>query len=148
MRKAAGLVAIALLISTGAQSAALPKEQSAVAYVGSIYADHESPGGTARYTPRMQKLWDECFCIAKKNGDACMDFSMIVMGNDALLTDVKIKQIKGGPKSAVVDASFRNLGKATTVTYDLLRDKQGWMIDEMRSGCYVLSEALQQKSKC
>jgi hypothetical protein len=76
-----------------------------------------------------------------------MDFSMIVMGNDALLTDVKIKQIKGGPKSAVVDASFRNLGKATTVTYDLLRDKRGWMIDEMRSGCYVLSEALQQKSK-
>ena len=82
------------------------------------------------------------------DGDACMDFSMIVMGNDALLTDVNIKQIKGGPKSAVVDASFRNLGKATTVTYDLLRDKQGWMIDEMRSGCYVLSEALQQKSKC
>jgi hypothetical protein len=29
-----------------------------------------------------------------------------------------------------------------------LRDKRGWMIDEMRSGCYVLSEALQQKSKC
>jgi hypothetical protein len=34
------------------------------------------------------------------------------------------------------------------VTYDLIRDKHGWMIDEMRSGCYVLSEALQQKSKC
>jgi hypothetical protein len=74
MRKAAGLVAIALLMSTGVQSTALTKEQSAVAYVQSIYADHESPGGTARYTPRMQKLWDECFRIAKKNGDATWTF--------------------------------------------------------------------------
>jgi hypothetical protein len=147
MRKAAQFAAIALLILVGAQGVALAKPQSAAAYVESLY-DPNALGGTARYTPRTQKLWDECFRIAKKNGDACMDFSMIVMGNDALLTDVKIKQIKSGPKSAVVDASFRNLGKATTVTYDLLRDKQGWMIDEMRSGCYVLSEALQQKSKC
>jgi hypothetical protein len=77
-----------------------------------------------------------------------MDFSMIVMGNDALLTDVTVQQKKGGPHSAVVDARFKNLGKDTTVTYELIRDKHGWMIDEMRSGCYVLSEALQQKSKC
>ena len=105
-------------------------------------------GGTARYSPRLEKLWDECERRARDNGDACMDFSMIVMGNDALLTDVKVVQKKAGAKSAVVDANFKNLGKDTTVTYDLLRDKRGWMIDEMRSGCYVLSEALQQKSKC
>ena len=150
MRKAVQFAAIALLllICTGAQDDALAKTQSAVAYVESIYADRESPGGTARYSPRTQKLWDDCFRIAKKNGDACMDFSMIVMGNDALLTDVKVVQKKAGAKSAVVDANFKNLGKDTTVTYDLLRDKHGWMIDEMRSGCYVLSEALQQKSKC
>ena len=36
---------------------------------------------------------------------------MIVMGNDALLTDVKVKQKKAGAKSAVVDANFKNLGK-------------------------------------
>ena len=150
MRKAVQFTAIALLllICTGAQDDAVAKTQSAVAYVESIYADRESPGGTARYSPRTQKLWDDCFRIAKKNGDACMDFSMIVMGNDALLTDVKVVQKKAGAKSAVVDANFKNLGKDTTVTYDLLRDKRGWMIDEMRSGCYVLSEALQQKSKC
>jgi hypothetical protein len=71
-----------------------------------------------------------------------MDFSVIVMGNDALLTDVTVKLIQGGAKSAVVDAHFKNLGKSTTVTYDLRRDKDGWMIDEMRSGCYVLSRAL------
>ncbi len=148
MLRALRLISAALLIPAALPGIAAAKGQSAVAYVESIYADHESPGGTARYSPRLDKLWDECYRVAKKNGDACMDFSMIVMGNDAELTDVKVEQKKGGLHSAVVDASFKNLGKDTTVTYDLIRDKQGWMIDEMRSGCYVLSEALQQKSKC
>jgi len=137
-----------LLLLACHPSPAMAKPQSAVAYVESIYADRESPGGTARYSPRLDRLWDECERRAKKNGDACMDFSMIVMGNDAQLTDVRVEQTKTGPKSAVVDAHFKNVGKDTTVTYDLIRDKQGWMIDEMRSGCYVLSEALQDKAKC
>jgi hypothetical protein len=77
-----------------------------------------------------------------------MDFSMIVMGNDFELSDVHAKLIKGDAKSAVVDAHFKNFGKMTFVTYELVRDRKGWMIDEMRSGCYVLSEALQQKAKC
>ena len=68
---------------------------------------------------------------------------MIVMGNDFDLSDVHAVLIKEDKKSAVVDARFKNFGKATTVTYDLLRDKRGWMIDETPSGCYVLSEALQ-----
>ena len=114
----------------------------------SIYADRESPGGTVRYSPRLDNLWDECERRAKENGDACMDFSMIVMGNDALVTELTVEQRQTGAKSAVVDAHFKNLGTDTTVTYDLIRDQQGWAIDEMRSGCYVLSEALQQQSKC
>lgn len=65
---------------------------------------------------------------------------MIVMGNDFDLSDVHAVLIKEDKKSAVVDARFKNFGKATTVTYDLLRDKRSWMIDETPSGCYVLSE--------
>jgi predicted acylesterase/phospholipase RssA len=137
------LAAVVSLVLVGAADQLVAaKEQSAVAYVESIYADRSSPDGPARYSPRLQKLWDECEATAKKNGDACMDFSVIVMGNDALLTDVTVKLIQGGAKLAVVDAHFKNLGKPTTVTYDLRRDKDGWMIDEMRSGCYVLSRAL------
>jgi hypothetical protein len=88
-----------LLTATALPVTAAPTGQSAGAYIESIYADHESPGGTARYSPRLDRLWDECYALAKKNGDACMDFSMIVMGNDALLTDVKVEQKKGGPHS-------------------------------------------------
>jgi hypothetical protein len=145
-----GLLVAALSLMLVSLAGQLPaaEDQSAVAYVESIYADHESPGGTVRYSPRLDKLWDECERRAKENGDACMDFSMIVMGNDALLTDVEVEQKKSGPDTAVVDAHFKNLGEATTVTYDLLRDEQGWMIDEMRSGCYVLSEVLHDESRC
>ena len=97
----------------GAHAAALAKaQQSAVAYVLSLY-DPDALGGTARYTPRTQKLWDDCFRIAKKNGDACMDFSMIVMGNDFDLSDVHAVLIKEDKKSAVVDARFKNFGKTT-----------------------------------
>ncbi|HMK41116.1 MAG TPA: hypothetical protein VK451_06115 [Methyloceanibacter sp.] len=147
MRAPVELAAIALLLLVAVPHAALAKTQSVVAYVLSLY-DPDALGGTARYTPRTQHLWDECFRIAKKNGDACMDFSMIVMGNDFDLSDVTAVLIKGGDRSAVVDARFKNFGKITFVTYELVRDRNGWMIDEMRSGCYLLTEALQQKAKC
>jgi hypothetical protein len=139
--------ALALLVLACAPNLTLAKPQSAVDYVLSLY-DPDALGGTARYTPRTQHLWDECFRIAEKNGDACMDFSMIVMGNDFDLSDVKAVLIKGDDRSAMVDAHFKNFGKLTTVTYELVRGRHGWMIDEMRSGCYLLTEALQQKVKC
>jgi hypothetical protein len=144
----ARLIWIALLILVALPEAAPAGEQSAVAYVESIYADRESPGGTVRYSARLSKIYDACERRAKANGDACMDFSMIVMGNDAELTDVNVTQQEGGQNTAVVDAHFKNVGKDTTVTYDLIRDKQGWAIDEMRSSCYLLSEVLRGKSKC
>ena len=144
-----GLFTLLSLMLASLAGAACAAEQSAVAYVESIYADRESPGGTARYSPRLDKLWAECEERAKAAGDACMDYSMIVMGNDALLTDVKIEQKESGPGTAVVDAHFKNVGTPTTVTYDLVRDKQGWAIDEMTSGCTTLTGALKDEiPKC
>jgi len=134
MMSIARLTAIALLMLAASPLLVAAKQQSATDYVLSLY-DPDALGGTARYTPRTQKLWDDCFRIAKKNGDACMDFSMIVMGNDFDLSDVHAVEIKAGAKTAVVDARFKNFGKATSVTYELVRDKGGWMIAEMRSGC-------------
>jgi hypothetical protein len=140
------LFALLSLMLVGASRAA---EQSAVAYVESIYADRESPGGTARYSPRLDKLWAECEQRERETGDACVDFSMIVMGNDALLTDVKIEQKQSGPGTTVVDAHFKNLGEDTTVTYTLIHGDDGWMIDEMTSGCTTLTGVLtDEPPKC
>ena len=72
---------------------------------------------------------------------------MIVMGNDALLTDIESSGTKAARNRQwsmrLSEISARRPGPSI-----FLRDKRGWMIDDMRSGCYVLSEALQQKSKC
>ena len=59
MRAPPELGAIALLLLVAVPHAALAKTESAVAYVLSLY-DPDALGGTARYTPRTQHLWDEC----------------------------------------------------------------------------------------
>ena len=73
---------------------------------------------------------------------------MFIMGQDAALSELQIAQTSGGADKAVVDAHFKNFGKDHTVTFDLGHDAKGWMIDEMRSGCYILSQLLQDQSNC
>lgn len=101
-----------------------------------------------RYTPRTAKLWDECFAHAEADGDACMDFDMFVQGNDFDLSDIEVEQVSGNAEHAVVRARFKNFGKDETVIFELIHDDQGWVIDEITSGCNVLTEHLQGKSTC
>ena len=77
-----------------------------------------------------------------------MDFDMIVQGNDFALSDLKVEQISGDTKQAVVRAQFKDFGKDETVIFNLIHDDQGWMIDEIISGCNKLTELLQDKSTC
>jgi hypothetical protein len=55
-------------------------DQTAVAFVESTPV---SPGGPARYSPRIDAIWADCEKLEKETGDACLEFSMLVMGNDA-----------------------------------------------------------------
>ena len=48
----------------------------------------------------------------------------------------------------MVKAQFKNFDKDETVIFSLIHDQQGWMIDEITSGCNVLTELLQDKSTC
>jgi hypothetical protein len=141
---AASLTLIALAISTGAVFA---KDQSAVAFITGLYALPE-PQSKARYSPRLEKLWAECYRQEKEQGFACLDFDMFVMAQDTEMSGLKIEQQSGDANKAVVQAQFKNFGEDHTVTFDLLHDDKGWMIDEMRSGCYILTELLQEQSNC
>jgi hypothetical protein len=67
---------------------------------------------------------------------------MFVMGNDFELTDFALEEKESGAEQAVVEARFKNFGEANIVTFSLLRDAQGWMIDEITSGCLTLSRVL------
>jgi hypothetical protein len=95
-----------------------------------------------------QESRDECFARAEANGDSCMDFDMFVQGNDFDLFDIEVEQVSGDAEHAVVRARFKNFGKDETVIFELIHDDQGWVIDEITSGCNVLTEHLQGKSTC
>ena len=141
------IAALLLLLAVLLPSPALPGDQHAAAYIQSLYAEEE-PLRKARFSPRLDRLWAECYRQESEEGYVCLDFDMFVMGQDAALTDLAITQTSGGADKAVVDAHFKNFGKDHIVKFDLSRDSKGWMIDEMRSGCYILSELLQEQSDC
>lgn len=127
---------------------AFAQDQSAAAYIRSFYPPDDPNAPEARYSPRTAALWDQCFRRAEANSDACMDFDMFVQGNDFDLSDLKVEQTSGDAKQAVVKAQFKNFGKDERVIFTLMHDDQGWMIDEIISGCNVLTELLQDKSTC
>jgi hypothetical protein len=139
--------AAALLVATGVSLGTFAAGQSAAEYILSFYPPDKPNAPQARYTPRTAELWNQCFKRAEANGDACMDFDMFVQGNDFDLSDVTAEQISGDAKQAVVRAQFKNFGKDETVIFNLIYD-EGWMIDEITSGCNKLTELLQDKSTC
>ncbi len=139
------VAAIGLLTLTGV--AAIAAEQPATGYVRSLYPP-DDPNAAPRYSARTAKLWEQYESLAEKNGDACMDFDMIVQGNDFELSDIEVEQVSGDADKAVVSAQFKNFDKPVTVMFDLIHDKDGWAIDEIVSGCNKLTEHLQGKSTC
>ena len=141
------VIAASLMLAGSGFSAFAADQETATAYIKSLYALPE-PQSKARYSPRLEKLWAECYRQEKEQGFACLDFYMVVMAQDTEMSGLKIKQQSGDANKAAVQAKFKNFGEDHTVTFDLLHDDKGWMIDEMRSGCYILTELLQEQSNC
>jgi hypothetical protein len=124
-------------------------EQTAVAYIQARYADDPEPGDKARYSPRIEKLWAQCNEREKKTGDPCMDFDIWTNAQDWEIKKLKIEQTGSGADSASVKASFDNYDRHETIGYDLLKDKKGWMVDEIKTDCDTLSGVLKgEQSKC
>jgi hypothetical protein len=128
-----------MLISAGPLAAA---DMTAAAYVESLYADPDNPGGDACFSPRLDRLWAECRAMEEETGDACVDYDMFVQGNDFKLTDLTFETNAEEGDTATVTARFKNFGEPATVVFDLLRDDKGWMIEEMTSGCTTLSSQI------
>ena len=85
----------------------------------------------------------------KKSGDPCIDFDIWVNAQDWKIKDLKIEQTTGGKDSASVKASFDNMGTKTVITFDLFKDKKGWVVDEVHTDCDTLTSVLNgEPSKC
>jgi hypothetical protein len=135
--------------ASAARPAPEPQDQTAVAYIQARYADKPEPGAKARYSPRIDKLWAACTAREKKSGDPCIDFDIWVNAQDWKIKDLKIEQTTGGKDSASVKASFDNMGTKTVITFDLFKDKKGWVVDEVHTDCDTLTSVLNgEPSKC
>jgi hypothetical protein len=74
-----------------------------------------------------------------------MDFDFFVMAQDFDIKDFKLESLSDNGNAARVKASFINLDRPTEVVFHLIRDDQGWAIDEMTSGCETLSGVLKRE---
>jgi hypothetical protein len=138
-----------IAVLSGVVLSALPlnaADQTAVDYIKERYADTPEPGAKARYSPRIQALWIACDLKEQASGDPCMDFDIWVNAQDWEIKDLKIEQLKADDNSARVLASFSNADRKETIGFDLLRDSQGWVVDEISTGCDTLSGVLKGKS--
>jgi hypothetical protein len=135
-----------LMLASAYFPAVAADDGSAVAYINGLYLDKDYPGKDARYSQRLDELRAACEKRADQADDICIDFDFFTMAQDFELSAVKVEQKSGDPQKAKVEANFKNFGKDTTVTFDLIKDDKGWMIDEMTSGCETLSGVLQGKT--
>jgi hypothetical protein len=66
---------------------------------------------------------------------ACIDYDPVIQAQDYRLENLKIRVDPMGPaaSSVAAQASFNNLGEATTVYFTLVRSADGWKIDDLAS---------------
>lgn len=138
------LVAAVLLLSIASMALAAA-DQTAVAYVTARYADKPEPGAKARYSPRIVKLWAACTKKEKKTGDPCMDFDIWVNAQDWEIKNLKVEPLKSDAQTAGVLASFDNFERHEDINFRLIKDKKGWMVDDISTGCGTLTDVLQGK---
>jgi hypothetical protein len=119
--------------------------QSPVAYVQGLYAGQELLVIVQSNSPRIRKLWAQCDARARRHHDICMDISLFVMGQDYQISDLRVTQIAARENAASVRADFKNFKRLTSVTYNLVRGSNGWIIDEMR-GCFI--DEISHKREC
>jgi hypothetical protein len=138
------LVAVSLLSIASLPLAAA--EQDAVAYITARYADTPEPGAKARYSPRIVELWAACTRKEKKTGDPCIDFDIWVNAQDWEIKNLKIEPLKSDAKTAEVLASFDNLDRHEDINFRLIKHKKGWTVDDISTGCDMLSDVLKGKT--
>ena len=117
-------------------------EQTALAYVQARYKDKPEPGADARYSRRIERLWGECEEREAETGDPCMDSNLWVNAQDWEIKDQTFEQTVDEAERAQIVSTFDNMGRATKITIDLSKDDDGWVIDDIGTGCDTLSGVL------
>jgi hypothetical protein len=102
----------------------------------SQYDPLDEPNSRKFFTKRVLDSLTE----ARKKDEMALDWDPFVAGQDAELSDIKIKRLFGTACTARIEAVFLNFGKPTRIHFDVVRTNVGWRISDIRGPEYVLTQ--------
>lgn len=132
---------LAIIISLTSLSSALAFD-TPEALIKALYAPYSKPSDQFDWNsydeaPLRSKALNALFAKDKAEtpeGDiGRLDFDPYVDGQDYQLTKFKVAKpvITGG--TATIDVTFRNLGVPEDLTFDLVKESDGWKVDDVVS---------------
>ena len=126
------LLTLAPVALTTPAQAQFPAPEDGVRAVYAFYAPADSKGfprdaATAKqfFDPALTKLW-----LAAKHIDA--DF--FIQGQDWELAELKVDPATVNGNKANVTTAFTNMKKPITLTYEMVKAKDGWRISDVKAG--------------
>jgi len=146
-----GLLLVAM---TGAVFAA---EQSAQGFLNGIYAAYKGKNSKgvslhnhaayARYfTPALAKLIEDDAAAAAKAGDVpSLEGDPFIDAQDWQINSFTITVKDTGPDKALGTVKFENVKESMAVELDLVKLKEGWRIDEIRTKTGSLRDLFNKK---
>ena len=135
-----GITALALLTVAAGPAAACDK--GAVKTVETMYKTYlgdEIFNQTAPeiYSPRLQpivKAWNTR-CEANMELDGCvLDGDFFIDGNDFKISKLKVTCLSGDDAKSRVMVKFRNFDTPSTKVFDMVKNGDRWLIDEIADG--------------
>jgi hypothetical protein len=149
-----GFVFALLLAMTGAAFAA---EQTAQSFLNGIYSAYkgknskgvplDSHAAYARYfTPALAKLIEDDAAAAAKAGDIpTLEGDPFIDAQDWQINGLTIAVKETGPDKALGTVKFKNVKESMAVELDLVKLKEGWRIDEIRTKTGSLRDLFKKK---
>jgi hypothetical protein len=149
-----GFVFALLLVMTGAAFAAEPSAQNFLNGIYAAYKGKNSKGvpldnhaAYARYfTPALAKLIEDDAAAAAKAGDIpTLEGDPFIDAQDWQINGLTIAVKETGPDKALGIVKFKNVKESMAVELDLVKLKEGWRIDEIRTKTGSLRDLFKKK---
>jgi hypothetical protein len=146
--------ALLLVAMTGAALAAEPSARDFLNAIYSVYKGKNSKGiplnnhaAYARYfTPALAKLIEDDAAAAAKVGDVPnLEGDPFIDAQDWQINSFAITVKDTGPDKALGTVKFNNLKENMAVELDLVKLKEGWRIDEIRTKTGSLRDLFKKK---
>ncbi len=109
------------------------------ALVDAIYAPYTTLGTATGqdpaqyYSERLKGLVAANAAASGENAPPVLDFNPFIGATQALLRDLSVGTPVGNTESAIVTVSFGNFGEISLLSLSLVREADGWKVDDIAS---------------